>query len=156
VPPVSAVKGLPELKTLISGSDSAAKVRYLRPSNLIDPITQKEWAVVKEAGGRIIGVASTSDAAPLKQANFPLDLEPADFEGKKKYSEWQFIYNRIPKPVGTGGQTGKDITNVPGTPGTGNPGSTNPWTGNPGTNNPGTNNPGTNNPGTSGRTGSGG
>jgi len=92
-----------DLKTLLSGTATAAKAHYLRPSNLIDPITGKEWAVVKDASQRIVGVSSTSEAVPLKQANFPFDLDPADFEGKKKYSEWQFICNKYPKPGATGG-----------------------------------------------------
>ncbi|GFO70009.1 type II secretion system pseudopilin TklG [Geomonas limicola] len=95
---------LSELKMLLSNPGQAGRARYLRPSNLVDPITGKEWAVVKDASQRIVGVASTSEKQPLKQANFPLDLDPQDFEGKKKYSEWQFIYNHYPKPGGGGYQ----------------------------------------------------
>jgi type II secretory pathway pseudopilin PulG len=94
---------LPELKALVVDPNMASKVHFLRASNLVDPMTGKEWGLVKDATQKIIGVASTSDAAPLKQANFPFDLVPADFEGKKKYSEWQFIYNRVPTPGATGG-----------------------------------------------------
>ena len=61
---------------------------------------------------------------PLKQANFPWDLVPADFEGKKKYSDWQFICNKFPTPGGAGG--------VKGLGGTSNPGTSNPGTSNPG------------------------
>lgn len=105
---------LPELKALVTDPSLASKARYLRPSNLIDPMTGKEWALVKDASQTIIGVASASEAAPIKQANFPFDLEPADFEGKKKYSEWQFIYNRCPKPGATGGGvTGLKTSNSP-------------------------------------------
>jgi type II secretory pathway pseudopilin PulG len=87
-----------ELADLLKGTE-LQKVRYLRPSNMKDPITGKDWALVKNAAGTIIGVSSPSDLEPLKQANFPTDLEPGDFEGKKKYSDWQFIYNRAPKPA---------------------------------------------------------
>ena len=103
-----------DLKALLSAS-GLAKVRYLRPSSLVDPITLKEWALVKDASQRIIGVASTSEAEPLKQANFPLDLVPADFEGKKKYSDWQFICNKFPPPPGSGGVKGLGGTSNPGT-----------------------------------------
>jgi len=59
-----------------------------------DPITgSNEWGLVRGAGDRIQGVYSTSDERPIRQANF----EPADaaFEGREKYSEWQFVY--VPK-----------------------------------------------------------
>jgi len=69
----------------------------------LDPMTGKEWMLIKDASQRIIGVASTSEADPIKKANFPFDLDPADFEGKKKYSEWQFICIHWPKPGTTGG-----------------------------------------------------
>ncbi|HEY5514048.1 MAG TPA: type II secretion system protein, partial [Geomonas sp.] len=98
---------LNELKDLLQAPGSAGKKRYLRGTdkgpNLVDPITGKEWFPVKDASQRIIGVASTSEAAPIKQANFPFDLYPADFEGKKKYNEWQFICTRYPTPAGAAG-----------------------------------------------------
>ena len=116
-----------DLKDLLNGTNSAAKVHYLRPSNLVDPITLKEWALIKGADGRITGVASTSDAEPLKQANFPFDLKPEDFEKKKKYSEWQFICINFPTPGSVGGGvTGLGGSTSPGgsSAGTGsNPGS---------------------------------
>ena len=98
---------------------------------MVDPVTGKEWALVKDAAQTIVGVASTSEAEPLKQGNFPFDLDPADFEAKKKYSDWQFIYNHYPKPGPTGGGvTGLGGANNP----AGNPtggGATGPGTGNP-------------------------
>jgi type II secretory pathway pseudopilin PulG len=114
-----------DLQTLVSGSSSAAKVHYLRPSSLIDPITGKEWALVKDASQRIIGVASTSEAEPLKKGNFPFDLDPTDFEAKKKYSDWQFICNKFPKPGAAGGVTGLGGSANP-TGATGPGGSSNP------------------------------
>ena len=102
--PTTPARGnLPELKALLKDPSSAAAVRFLRPSSLIDPITGKEWDVVKDASQKIVGVKSTSEAEPIKKGNFPFDLHPGDFEGKKKYSEWQFVYTQVP-PVGpTGG-----------------------------------------------------
>lgn len=55
-----------------------------------DPLTSKEeWGIVRAPDGGIAGVYSLSDAVPIKIGNF----EPAekDFEGKTKYSEWQFV-----------------------------------------------------------------
>ena len=96
---------LTALKDLLQDPNSPGKVRYLRRLYL-DPITGKEWGLVKDANQTIIGVASTSEAEPIKQANFPFDLDPADFEGKKKYSEWQFICTHWPQPGANGGFQG--------------------------------------------------
>lgn len=97
---------LPELKALLSDPGQAGRAKFLRPSMLIDPMTGKEWAVVKDAAQRIVGVASTSEQRPIKQGNFPLDLKPEDFEGKKKYSEWQFLATSYPTAGATGGGVG--------------------------------------------------
>lgn len=105
--PPAGVPPLMELKSLAQDPGTAGKVRYTRPSNLVDPITGKEWAVIKGDGGKIIGINSTSEAEPIKQGNFPDDY--VDFEGKKKYSEWQFIYNRVPQTGVKGG-----TINIPG------------------------------------------
>jgi type II secretory pathway pseudopilin PulG len=79
---------LNDLKDLLKSPYSLQTVRYLRRL-YTDPITGKEWNVVKEVPGRgIVGVFSSSDETPLKQANFPKGLEA--FEGKTKYSDWKF------------------------------------------------------------------
>ena len=112
LPPGS--RKLNELKDLLQGSD-VAKVRYLRKLYL-DPMTGKEFDVVRDANQQIIGVKSTSEAEPIKQANFPLDFNQADFEGKKKYNEWQFICTRWPQPAVNGGVKGLDNPNGPNVP----------------------------------------
>ena len=116
IPPGIAPPG--ELKDLLQDTRSAGKVRYLRRLYL-DPMTGKEFVPVKDASQRIVGVRSASEAQPIKQANFPLDLEPSDFEAKKKYSDWQFICTHWPKPGATGG----GVTGLPGTTGPGGSGS---------------------------------
>jgi Tfp pilus assembly protein PilE len=108
---VSARPNLSELKTLLNGNDSAAKTHFLRPSNLKvkDPLTGKEmeWSLYKAAGTeKVTGVYIKSEGQPLKQDNFPFDLPPDDFKGKKKYSDWVFIYDRVPPVAGAGGVTG--------------------------------------------------
>ncbi len=100
--PTSDVPGPADLKALLSDPNSASKARYLRPYCLVDPMTGKEWDVIRE-NGKIVGVKSTSAQEPVKQGNFPFDLEPQDFEKKNKYSEWQFFYNHFPKSAATGG-----------------------------------------------------
>uniref|UniRef100_C6DY76 Type II secretion system protein n=1 Tax=Geobacter sp. (strain M21) TaxID=443144 RepID=C6DY76_GEOSM len=102
-PRAGAVASPTELKALLKDPSRPGNVRYLRPIALIDPLSEKpekEWEVIRD-GGRIIGVKSSSEKEPLKQGNFPLDLHPADFEKKKKYSEWEFRYDRVPPLLGT-------------------------------------------------------
>lgn len=72
----------------------ARKVRYLRKEYL-DPMTNEEFDVIKDPAKGIVGVKSKSEDEPLKQANFPLEF--LEFEGKKKYSEWEFIYDEARK-----------------------------------------------------------
>jgi len=78
------------LEDLIKDPGSPAVRRYLRKL-YTDPITGKEWVLVRDGSGRIKGVHSASEEAPLKVAKFPEELK--SFEGKKKYSEWVFEYN---------------------------------------------------------------
>ncbi len=100
---------LNDLKDLVTDPNSLTKKHYLRrdPDTAYDdPITGKKWETIKVAGRGIVGVKSTSEDEPVKQAGFlemfyPLD--PAkdaylitmfkNFEGKKKYSEWQFAWS---------------------------------------------------------------
>ncbi len=65
--------------------------RYLRKL-YSDPITGKsEWGTIKAPNGvGIMGVYSLSEEQPMKTAGFRVDNK--DFEGKSKYSDWQFIY----------------------------------------------------------------
>ncbi|WP_236025757.1 type II secretion system protein [Geomonas azotofigens] len=98
----TAVAGPPEIKSLLQDPNTPAKLRYLRPYCLVDPITGKEWDEIRK-DGKLIGVKSKSEQVPVKQGNFPFDLPPADFEKKKKYSEWEFVYDRIPPVTATGG-----------------------------------------------------
>ena len=49
---------------------SLERKRYLR-KNYLDPITGKEWQLIKDPAKGIIGVASSSEQEPLKKSNFP-------------------------------------------------------------------------------------
>lgn len=55
-----------------------------------DPVAGGDWILVRAADGGIAGVVSSSDAAPLKRANFPKGLEA--FEGASRYADWTFEY----------------------------------------------------------------
>lgn len=63
--------------------------RYLRKL-YSDPVTgKKDWGLVRGPDGGIIAVHSISQDGPLKTAGF--SIADKDFEGKTKYSEWQFV-----------------------------------------------------------------
>lgn len=79
---------LNDLKDLLKDPRTAATHKYLRRSYK-DPMTGEDWALIKDPIYGIIGVASTSNDAPIKQANFPDEFK--DFEGKTKYSDWKFV-----------------------------------------------------------------
>lgn len=119
---MQAVVGLKDLKDLLKDPRSLSTVRHLRRL-YTDPMTGEEWKVITgpvkgTAIIGIIGVASKSDAKPLRQKNiadlFALHRDPPksisttggyvqdmtnmfkSFEGKQKYSEWQFVYGAQP------------------------------------------------------------
>ncbi|TDF82157.1 type II secretion system protein [Pseudomonas sp. H9] len=55
-----------------------------------DPITgSDEWGLLRSIDGRITGVYSQSDQAPLKQTGFAAQW--SDFDGLQHYSDWQFV-----------------------------------------------------------------
>lgn len=60
-----------------------------------DPLAPREaenggWALVRDIGGGIRGVASTSTLEPRKKTNFPKGLEK--LENAASYSQWLFEY----------------------------------------------------------------
>ena len=55
-----------------------------------DPITGKDWLLIKNKSGGITGVTSSSKLKPLKQKFFPLGME--SFENAVHYSNWVFNY----------------------------------------------------------------
>ncbi len=63
--------------------------RYLRRIYR-DPITGKsEWGPVMQ-NGRLVGVYSLSERAPIKQDNF--DDADRTFRHKQRYADWKFTY----------------------------------------------------------------
>jgi len=76
------------LDDLLSDNRSVTGKRYLR-QKFKDPMTNDDFVVIKDPlSNRIMGVRSSSDKTPLKTSGFP-DVY-RDFEGKLKYSEWEF------------------------------------------------------------------
>ncbi len=102
---------LRDLKDLLKDPRTMAKTRFLRRLYL-DPITGKDWKVIQDPMRGIIGVASTSDAEPLRKGGFPEEYK--EFEGKTKYSEWEFAY----RPLGPGQKspTTSTVTGLPMSP----------------------------------------
>ena len=114
---MSAVPGRREfpqsIDDLLRDSRTATMRRHLR-QKYKDPISGEDFVEIRDqVSRRIIGVNSPSDKEPLKQANFP-DVYK-DFEGKKKYSEWKFVY--APQPAaGQPGLPGQPRPQVPPAP----------------------------------------
>ena len=85
------------LTDLVKDPRQPGTVRYLRRI-YPDPMTGKEeWGLVKSADGGFAGVHSLSDASPLKTAGFA--VRDAAFEGKAKYSDWQFVFAPAQAPA---------------------------------------------------------
>jgi hypothetical protein len=62
-----------------------------------DPMTGRDWILIKNPAGRIAGVKSGSDLRPFRQSGFPEGYE--SFEGRSRYSDWEFTFTpRVKKP----------------------------------------------------------
>jgi type II secretory pathway pseudopilin PulG len=77
------------LEELLRDPRHPGTVRHLR-TIYSDPITGKEWALIKAPDGGLLGVHSVSDARPLKTSGFK--ARDAVFEGAQKYSDWKFVH----------------------------------------------------------------
>jgi hypothetical protein len=78
-----------ELADLIEDPRQPGMQRHIRKL-YPDPITGKEWVIIRGADGGVQGVQSASEAAPLKIAGFR--VRDASFEGAAKYADWKFIH----------------------------------------------------------------
>jgi type II secretory pathway pseudopilin PulG len=78
-----------QIEDLLKDPRQPGTMRHLRKL-FPDPMTGKEFVVIKGADGGVQGVASSSDVAPLKVAGFR--VRDAIFESAQKYSEWKFIH----------------------------------------------------------------
>ncbi|KAF0217290.1 MAG: hypothetical protein FD174_3398 [Geobacteraceae bacterium] len=98
---------LRDLKDLLKDPRSMANVRYLRRLYK-DPVTGKDFEVIRDPVKGVIGVRSTSEDKPLResfQSLLPVtdqELEKLylSFEKKEKYSDWAFVFGQLP-PRGT-------------------------------------------------------
>lgn len=80
-----------ELGDLLDDKRSPLPRRHLRRLYL-DPMTgQVDWQIIRDPGGGIIGVNSSSQSVPLKRANF--EDQDAQFTGSECYCQWRFEFN---------------------------------------------------------------
>jgi type II secretory pathway pseudopilin PulG len=86
------------LEDLLKDPRRPGAERYLRKL-YSDPLTGKEWVLVKAPDGGILGVHSASEAMPFKTARFK--ARDAGFEGAQKYSDWKFVYMPQAAPPAT-------------------------------------------------------
>ncbi|WP_052464899.1 type II secretion system protein [Geoalkalibacter subterraneus] len=98
------------LEDLVRDPRSAGVVRHLR-SIYPDPMTGEPFVLIKDQGGRIRGVRSSSDEKPFQTDNFPAGLEA--FSGAERYSQWDFIYETPQNAVQPGG-VNFDTGSIPG------------------------------------------
>lgn len=86
-----------ELEDLLEDRRGSVLTRHLRRL-YPDPMTGADWELDRLADGAIVGVRSTAQGRPMKQAGFGDAL--AAFEGAECYCDWVFDY--VPQR-GTGG-----------------------------------------------------
>lgn len=80
-----------ELDDLVEDKRTPLPRRHLRRIYL-DPMTGRaDWQLLRDPDGGIFGVASSSQRAPLKRANF--SPEDAQFEKAACYCEWRFEFS---------------------------------------------------------------
>jgi type II secretory pathway pseudopilin PulG len=79
------------LADLVQDDRSPLPRRFLRKL-YADPMTgDADWTLIPAPGGGIMGVASASQAAPIKRAGF--DLQDKAFADSDCYCKWRFIYD---------------------------------------------------------------
>jgi type II secretory pathway pseudopilin PulG len=86
-----AIKSYPaRLEDLLTDTRYNPPQHYLRKLYRDPIMNQKHWGIITAPEGGIMGVYSLSDASSIKSTNF--GYADMSFEGKSKYSDWQFIY----------------------------------------------------------------
>jgi type II secretory pathway pseudopilin PulG len=99
--PIGQADAPKELAELLRDPRDPGVRRHLRRL-YVDPLSGKaEWGVVRDPGGRIVGIHSLSTAATLRQDNFPLGLE--GFKEARKHDQWVFALAPPAMPPRGGG-----------------------------------------------------
>ena len=81
-----------KLEDLLKDPRSLAPKKHIRRL-YVDPMTGDDWEPIKDKGGRITGVRSSSSLEPFQQDGFPAEYEA--FAGAVSYEAWEFNY--VPK-----------------------------------------------------------
>ncbi len=83
-------KSLDDLLQVSNTATKTAVVKHFLRQRWKDPISGQDFVEIRDPlTNGIMGVRSPSDKETLKRASFP--EEDKDFEGKTKYSEWEFV-----------------------------------------------------------------
>lgn len=81
-------QGPTSLEELLLDSRFPEPVRHLRKL-YVDPITgQRDWGLIRNDSGNIIGIYSRSTVEPIKRTGFP--ARHSHLEQAKTYQEWVF------------------------------------------------------------------
>ncbi|WP_305044281.1 hypothetical protein [Geoalkalibacter sp.] len=112
------------IEELLRDPRAAQIVRHLRKPYK-DPMTGEDFVLIKDPGGRIRGVRSSSTLTPFKTENFPPGLEK--LAGADSYAKWEFAFEppASAQPAGGVSLDGRVPTidpSRPGGPGPGGPG----------------------------------
>lgn len=104
---------LTDLRHLLRDPRTFTNVRYLRQLYQ-DPMTGKDWELIRDPVRGIIGVVSTSRLRPFKQDGF--STLQKDFINRQSYHDWQFGAKQelvtglsgdlSPQPIGIGSRSG--------------------------------------------------
>jgi type II secretory pathway pseudopilin PulG len=96
--PAGAIRYPQSLEDLLEDRRGPVLLRHLRQV-YPDPMTGRaDWDLQRLADGSIVGVRSTAQGKPIKQAGF--GPEQAAFDGAQCYCDWAFVYvaPRVPAP----------------------------------------------------------
>lgn len=78
-----------QIDYLLKDPRSLQTLRHIRRL-YADPMTGGDWMLIKDEGGRIKGVYSSSGLEPFKKDGFIKEYE--SFKDATKYSDWKFVY----------------------------------------------------------------
>jgi hypothetical protein len=85
-----ALKQFPrEVDDLLLDPRLLTMTRHLRKI-YIDPVNQQPLIEIRDHAGNLIGMRSSSNRKPIKQANF--DPQYAHFANALSYQQWEFIF----------------------------------------------------------------
>ena len=105
--PGSLKKYPPTLNDLLKDERQLSTQRYLRKI-FIDPMMRSnKWGLVQAPEGGIMGVRSLSEDQLLKNGNF--SEADGDLAGKKKYSEWLFVYRPVQQNIPEANPAGRTL-----------------------------------------------